>query len=135
MDSSLLRLPARRLLLLSSRRFGQSAEYKMNTLKSMQLMSCSPAWPTTGTADGSDNKRKAMQPASPSRQVATVEDQQPEGQPPPKSQKGGKPNWLPAFSYKQTLDAPCKFHSGAEPSNHTTRKCHWLTRIAKGDGL
>ena len=22
-----------------------------------------------------------------------------------------------------------------KPSNHTTRKCHWLTRIAKGDGL
>ena len=27
------------------------------------------------------------------------------------------------------------FHSGVKPSNHTTRKCHWLTRIAKGDGL
>ena len=67
--------------------------------------------------------------------MATVEDQQPEGQPAPKRQKGGKSNWLPAFSYEQTLDAPCKFHSGAKPSNHTTRKCHWLTRIAKGDEL
>ena len=67
--------------------------------------------------------------------MATVEDQQPEGQPAPKRQKGGKTNWLPAFSYEQTLDAPCKFHSGAKPTNHTTRKCHWLTRIAKGDGL
>ena len=67
--------------------------------------------------------------------MATVEDQQPEGQPAPKRQKGGKSNWLPAFSYEQTLDAPCKFHSGVKPSNHTTRKCHWLTRIAKGDGL
>ena len=31
-----------------------------------------------------DHKRKAPQPASSSRQVATVKDQQPEGQPPPK---------------------------------------------------
>ena len=67
--------------------------------------------------------------------MATAEDQQLEGPPPAKRQKGGKSNWLPAFSYKQTLDGPCKFRSGAKPSNHTTRKCHWLTRIAKGDGL
>ena len=71
-----------------------------------------------------DHKRKAPQPASSSRQVATVKDQQPEGQPPTKRQKGGKSNWSPAFSYEQTLDGPCKFHSGAKPSNHTTRKCH-----------
>ena len=82
-----------------------------------------------------DNKRKAPQPASTSRQVAAGEDQQPGGQPGPKHQKGGKPAWLPAFSYEQTLDAPCKFHSGAKPSNHTTRKCHWLTQISKGEGL
>ena len=67
--------------------------------------------------------------------MATVEDQQPEGQPLTKRQKGGKSNWLPAFSYEQTLDGPCKFHSGVKPSNHTTKKCHWLTKIAKGDGL
>ena len=42
---------------------------------------------------------------------------------------------MPAFSYEQTLDGPCKFHSGAKPSNHTTQKCHWLTRISKGEGL
>ena len=53
----------------------------------------------------------------------------------PKKQKGGRPAWQPAFSYEQTLDAPCKFHSGAKPSNHTTRKCHWLMRISKGEGL
>ena len=57
MDSYLLRLPARRLLHPSSRRFGQSAPYKMSILKSMEPMSCSPAWPTIGTADGSDNKK------------------------------------------------------------------------------
>ena len=43
--------------------------------------------------------------------------------------------WQPAFSYEQTLDASCKFHNGAKLSNHTTRKCHWLTRISKGEGL
>ena len=94
-----------------------------------------PAGEASRQQQPSDNKCKAMQPAPTSRQVATVEDQQPEGQLPPKRQKGGKPNWPPAFSYEQTLNAPCKFHSGAKPSNHTTRKWHWLTRIAKGDGL
>ena len=71
-----------------------------------------PQAPRTQAADAGrrqqqgDNKRKATQPASSSRQVATVEAQQPEEQPPPKRQKGGKPNWLPAFSYEQTLDGP-----------------------------
>ena len=66
-----------------------------------------PPAPRTPAADAGqrqqqgDNKRKAPQPASSSRQVATVEPQQPD----------------------------------AKPSNHTTRKCHWLTRIAKGDDL
>ena len=83
-----------------------------------------PAGDTSWRQQQSDHKRKAPQPASNSRQVATVEDQQPEGQPPTKRQKGGKSNWLPAFSYEQTLDGPCKFHSDAKPSNHTTRKCH-----------
>ena len=67
-----------------------------------------------------DYKRKAPMPPSTSRQVATVEDEQPEERPAPKKQKGGRPAWQPAFSYEQTLDAPCKFHSGAKPSNHTT---------------
>ena len=74
-------------------------------------------------------------PVSTSRQVAAVEDGQLERQPPPKRQKSGKPNWLPTFSYEQTLDAPCMFHNSAKSSNHTTRKCHWLTRISKGEGL
>ena len=89
-----------------------------------------PQAPRTPAGDASrrqqqnDNKHKAPQPTSNSRQVAAVEDQQPEGQPPAKREKGGKSNWLPAFSYEQTLDGPCKFHSNAKPSNHTTRKCH-----------
>ena len=82
-----------------------------------------------------DHKCKGPVPLSTSRKVATVEDEWPEGRPAPKKQKGGRPAWQPAFSYEQTLDAPCKFHSGAKPSNHTTRKCHWLTRISKGEGL
>ena len=56
-DSSPLRLPARRLLPLSSRRLGQSVRFKMNILKSTEPTSCSPAWPTTGAADGSSNKK------------------------------------------------------------------------------
>ena len=49
-----------------------------------------PQAPRTPAGDNSrhqqpnDNKRKAPQPASAIRQVATVEDQQPEGQPLPK---------------------------------------------------
>ena len=81
-----------------------------------------PAGDTSRRQQQSDNKRKAQQPTSSSRQVATVEDQQPEGQPPAKRQKGGKSKWLSAFSCEQTLDGPCKFHSGAKPSNHTTQK-------------
>ena len=67
-----------------------------------------PQAPRTPAADAGreqqqgDNKRKAPQPASNSWQVTTVEAQQPKEQPPPKRQKGGKPNWLPAFSYEQT---------------------------------
>ena len=82
-----------------------------------------------------DHKRKAPLPPSTNRQVATVEDEQPEGRPAPKKQKGGRPAWQPAFSYEQALDASCKFHSGAKPSNNTTRKCRWLTRISKGEGM
>ena len=81
-----------------------------------------------------DHKRKGPMPTSSSRQVATIEDEQPEERPAPKK-KGGRPPWQPSFSYEQALDAPCKFHSGAKPSNHTTRKCHWLTRITKGEGM
>ena len=59
-----------------------------------------PAGDTSQRQQPNDNKRKATQPALTSRQVATVEDQQPEGHPLPKCQKGGKPNWLPTFSYE-----------------------------------
>src|SRR6187399_113931 len=70
----------------------------------------------------SDQKRKAHAPAANSRLVAAVDGQQPEAQAGPKCQKGGKPVWQLAFSFDQALDAPCKFHRGAKPSNHTTGK-------------
>ena len=55
--------------------------------------------------------------------MAAVEDKQLEGQPGPKCQRGSKGAWQPAFSFEQALDAPCKFHNGAKPSNHTTWQC------------
>ena len=62
MDSCLLHLPARRLLLLSSRLFGQSARYKMSTLKSMELMLFSLVWPRTGAAGANSVKKSMMSP-------------------------------------------------------------------------
>ena len=55
MDSCLLRLPARRLLHPSSRRFGQSVPYKMSIQRSTEPTSCSPVWQTTGAADNSNS--------------------------------------------------------------------------------
>ena len=103
--------------------------------KVLALAPKTPAGDSNRRPYQNDNKRKAPMPPSTSRQVAIVEDEQAEERPAPKKQKGGRPAWQPAFSYEQALDAPCKFHSGAKPSNHTTRKCHWLTRITKGEGL
>ena len=65
-----------------------------------------------------DHKRKGPMPTSSSRQVATIEDEQPEERPAPKK-KGGRPSWQPAFSYEQTLDAPAS--STAARSHPTTR--------------
>ena len=76
-------------------------------------------------------------PPSTSRQVATVEDEQPEEWPAPKK-KGGRPAWQPAFSYEQTLDAPYKFHSGAKPSNPSPleiRVSQWHFRVVWLDGF
>ena len=61
-----------------------------------------------------DHKRKGPMPTSFRRQVATIEDEQPEERPAPK--KGGRPHWQPSFSYEHALDAPCKFHSGVKPA-------------------
>ena len=57
MDSYLLRLPDRRLLSPSSRRPDQSVPYKTSIQKSMELMLCSPVWPMTDAADGSNSTK------------------------------------------------------------------------------
>ena len=94
-----------------------------------------PASNTNRRQQPNDNKSKAQQSASNNWQVATVEDLQPAGQPGPKLQQRGKGAWQPAFFFQQALDAPCKFHSSAKPSNHTTPKCNYLARITKGEAL
>ncbi|KAK1642227.1 hypothetical protein QYE76_060032 [Lolium multiflorum] len=33
------------------------------------------------------------------------------------------------------LDSPCKYHSGKNPSNHTTRDCHFMKRLTSGEPL
>ncbi|KAK1698246.1 hypothetical protein QYE76_014943 [Lolium multiflorum] len=33
------------------------------------------------------------------------------------------------------LDTPCKYHSGKNPSNHTTRDCHFTKRLNSGEPL
>ena len=61
--------------------------------KVLPLAPRTPAGDTSRRQQQNDNKRKAPMPASTSRQVVTVNDQQPEGQPIPKRQKGSKPAW------------------------------------------
>ena len=51
-----------------------------------------PAGDTSRRQQENDQKHKALQPTSNSWQVATAEDQQLEGPPPAKQQKGGKSN-------------------------------------------
>jgi hypothetical protein len=33
------------------------------------------------------------------------------------------------------LDSPCKYHSGAKPSNHTTHSCNFTKRLNSGEPL
>ncbi|KAK1605220.1 hypothetical protein QYE76_028893 [Lolium multiflorum] len=33
------------------------------------------------------------------------------------------------------LDSPCKYHSGKNPSNHSTRDCHFMKRLTSGEPL
>ncbi|KAK1650400.1 hypothetical protein QYE76_068205 [Lolium multiflorum] len=37
--------------------------------------------------------------------------------------------WKPKYTFEQMLDSPCKYHSGKNPSNHTTRDCHFMKRL------
>ncbi|KAK1619041.1 hypothetical protein QYE76_024558 [Lolium multiflorum] len=36
---------------------------------------------------------------------------------------------------RHMLDSPCKYHSGKNPSNHTTRDCHFMKRLTSGEPL
>ncbi|KAE8772831.1 hypothetical protein D1007_55089 [Hordeum vulgare] len=86
-----------------------------------------------------NNKRKAdqMDSRSNSKLVASVEGETsaPQAGPPRKRSNRNHDNWLPKQSFEQLLDAPCKIHSGAQPSNHTLRQCSFARRLSQGDGL
>ncbi|KAK1649105.1 hypothetical protein QYE76_066910 [Lolium multiflorum] len=43
-------------------------------------------------------------------------------------QKQDRP-WKPKYTFEQMFDSPCKYHSGKNPSNHTTRDCHFTKRL------
>ena len=82
-------------------------------------------------------KRKDEQPDSRygSRQVAAVEEEQPAASGGSRRQRTGAKAWQPKLTFEQMLDAPCKHHSGAKPSTHTTRQCSWTQRLMRGDAL
>ena len=72
-----------------------------------------------------NNKRKADQPDPRygSRQVASIEEEQPAAQASSQRQRTGKAAWQPKLTFEQMLDLPCKNHSGAKPATHTLRQC------------
>ncbi|KAE8780225.1 hypothetical protein D1007_46617 [Hordeum vulgare] len=86
-----------------------------------------------------NNKRKAdqMDSRSNNKLVASMEGETsaPPAGPPWKRSKWNNANWLPKQSFEQLLDAPCKIHSGAQPSNHTLRQCSFARRLSQGDRL
>ena len=75
-----------------------------------------------------------MDPRSNSKLVASVEGEAsaPQAGPPRKRPNRGNPNWLPRQSLEQLLDAPCKIHSGVQPSSHTLRQCSFARRLSQG---
>ncbi|KAE8799871.1 hypothetical protein D1007_24751 [Hordeum vulgare] len=84
-----------------------------------------PATPKpAGDNQGGQNnyKRKAdkMDTCSNSKLVASMEGETsaPQAGPPRKRPNRSNTNWLPKQSFEQLLDAPCKIHSGAQPSSH-----------------
>ncbi|KAE8820891.1 hypothetical protein D1007_01209 [Hordeum vulgare] len=86
-----------------------------------------------------NNKRKAdqMDSRSNNKLVASMEGETsaPQAGHPWKRSDKNNANWLPKQSFEQLLDAPCKIHSGAQPSNHTLRQCSFARRLSQGDGL
>ncbi|KAE8799912.1 hypothetical protein D1007_24659 [Hordeum vulgare] len=88
---------------------------------------------------GQNNKCKADQLDSRSngKLVASVEAETsaPQAGPPRKRSNRNNTNWLPKQSFEQLLDAPCKIHYGAQPSNHTLRWCSFARRLSQEDGM
>ncbi|KAE8806623.1 hypothetical protein D1007_17146 [Hordeum vulgare] len=96
--------------------------------------------PAGDNRGGQNNyKRKADRTDSRSniKLVASVEGETsaPQAGPPRKRLNRSNTNWLPKQSFEQLLDAPCKIHSGAQPSSHTLRQCSFARRLSQGDGL
>ncbi|KAK1683460.1 hypothetical protein QYE76_044308 [Lolium multiflorum] len=95
--------------------------------------------PAEGASHGSrrDNyrgKRHSDQPDHRygSAHVAAVSDHAAAGG--SRRQKQDRP-WKPKYTFEQMLDSPCKYHSGKNPSNHTTRDYHFMKRLTSGEPL
>ena len=95
--------------------------------------------PAEGASQGSrrDNYRGKRHSDQPDRRygsahVAAVADHASAGG--SRRQKQDRP-WRPKFTFEQMLDTPCKYHSGKNPSNHTTRDCHFTKRLNSGEPL
>ncbi|KAE8777123.1 hypothetical protein D1007_50088 [Hordeum vulgare] len=96
--------------------------------------------PTRDSRGGqNNNKRKADQLYSRSNNklVASMEGEASASQAGSQRKRSnrGKPNWFPKQTFEQLLDAPCKIHSGAQPSTHTLRQCNFARRLSQGEGL
>ncbi|KAE8788444.1 hypothetical protein D1007_37471 [Hordeum vulgare] len=96
-----------------------------------------PAGDNRGGQNNYKRKADQMDPRSNSLLVANVEGEAsaPQAGPPRKHPNRSNPNWLPRQSFEHLLDAPCKIHSGAQPSSHTLRQCSFARRLWQGDGL
>ncbi|KAK1642782.1 hypothetical protein QYE76_060587 [Lolium multiflorum] len=88
--------------------------------------------PAEGASHGSrrDNYRGKRHSDQPDRRygsahVAAVADNAAGGS---RRQKQDR-QWKPKYTFEQMLDSPCKYHSGKNPSNHTTRDCHFMKRL------
>ncbi|KAK1693563.1 hypothetical protein QYE76_010260 [Lolium multiflorum] len=95
--------------------------------------------PAEGGSHGSrrDNYRGKRHSDQPDRRygsahVAAVSDHAAAGG--SRRQKQDRP-WKPKYTFEQMLDSPCKYHSGKNPSNHTTRDCHFMKRLTSGEPL
>ncbi|KAE8803732.1 hypothetical protein D1007_20423 [Hordeum vulgare] len=84
-----------------------------------------------------NNKRKADQldSCSNNKLVANMEGEALATQTGSQWRRPNKGKWHPKQSFEQMLDAPCKMHSGAQPSTHTLRQRNFARRLSQGEGL